>query len=75
MWEGILIFRDCCGHSSWLGIHKLPDPLKAFKARMHNSGVAIKAALSVRPSVRIKQNTTSNDDTEFDPTNCIINKN
>jgi len=49
--EGVWTFHDCCGHSSWLGIHKLSDPLKAFKAFVHNSGAVIKAALSVRPSV------------------------
>jgi hypothetical protein len=84
--EGEGTFGDCCGHSSWLGIHKLPDSVKAFKARMHYSGAATKAALSVRPSVRIKllcpsvrlyafnkTRTTSNEDIAFDPTNWKMN--
>jgi hypothetical protein len=76
LWEGVGIFRDCCGQSSWLAIHKLPNPLKAFKVRMYKSGAVMKTALSVRPSVRLyalnKTVTTSNDDTALNPTNCTI---
>lgn len=53
--DGVGTFRECCGHSSWLGIHKPHDTVKVLKARMQTSGAAIKAAKSVRPSVRIKQ--------------------
>jgi len=70
--EGVWTFRDCCGHSSWLGIHKLSDPVKAFKAHMHNSRAAMKAALSVRLYALNKTRTPSNDNTALDPTNCKI---
>ena len=52
--EGVGTFREFRGHSSWLGIHKPHDPVKVLKARMQTSGAAIKAAPSVRPSLRIK---------------------
>jgi hypothetical protein len=45
-------FRDCCGYSSWLGIHKLSDPAKGFKVRLHTRGASIKATLSVGPPAR-----------------------
>ena len=69
--EGVWTFCDCCGHSSWLGIHKLPDPVKDFKTRMHYSGAAFKDALSIR-LYTLNNTCTSNDDTAFDPTNCTI---
>jgi hypothetical protein len=75
--EGVLIFRDCCGQSSWLGIQKLADSVKDFNAQMHNSGAAIKTAMSVRLSVCLytlyKTTTSSNDYTALDPTKCKIN--
>jgi hypothetical protein len=38
-------------NTSWLGIHQLPDQVKALKRQMHTDGAAIKAAPSVRPNV------------------------
>jgi hypothetical protein len=47
--EGVGTFCDCCGHSSWLGIHKLSDPVEGFKVWMHTTEAAIKRC-SVRQS-------------------------
>jgi multisubunit Na+/H+ antiporter MnhG subunit len=58
--EGVWIFRVCCGHSSWLGIHKLPDPFKRLKRGYPTAELLLKLlCLSVRLSVRIKQNQNS----------------
>jgi len=41
----LLWTQQLVGHS------QTAEPVKAFKARMHTSGVVIKTTLSIRPSV------------------------
>jgi hypothetical protein len=85
--EGGGTFGDCSVHSSWLGIHKLPNQSKLLRRGCTTSELVWKLlCLSVHPSVRIKllcpsyrlyafnkSRTTSNEDTAFDPTNWKIN--
>jgi hypothetical protein len=52
-----------------VGHSQIPEPIKAFKARMHNNGAAIEAVLSVRI---IQTSNSFKDDTAFDPTNWKI---